>query len=773
MAVLGYDLRIRIMKTDSTVKPASAPTRRLSGSQAGAVSLYVSFVIMVIISLIALTFAKIMSDRYRETAEGQYDLQAHYAAESAINSVRATIHKELAEREQTSGGAIKVTAETHAANPTQQAQSSCNTSGAEYGASIDTNGNKLVVGTPGGGGGFCYRVKNSTVADWAGETDRRVTPVKLPPSANSRFGAAVALSADGNFLAVGAPQDQSPSRGSVYVYKYDGSSWSFETKIVPYPQGAVELGPPPPPELFSIGLTSTVSGFGSALAWDGSKLFVGAPGSNAVYSLTRASDGFWSDNSSQLPVVPTGASSFGLGLSTDAIRYQRGSSTEGTAKLIVRANNGIHLLHQDSTTWLDLCHGSANCGRGGLFSSLDSFVSSSGSQSASLMVLSSVATSPQVNILQRSPPDWPIEYTVGDGGDLDPNDIPALGSTFGSAVALHGGNLLIVGEPGTNTLHYFNLDSNDFIKDLWAAGLDQDCPAQGEEVHPAWSNNQITSLPEIYYTCVSVEVDPQKLIYQHLGQDRSLILPLYAADGEKYEDQNLKTLTIEWNHTDGGNHFRPTATTDFPEVSGWGNQTAPVLRVQITAVNRNQDFSTQLLTNNTRVFFLYPSPDLSGGSIGWPLADDDGQIINGNCGTGSVHPCTVKFDIPAPGDLDGPAAAGDKLVYFVRLQSIYTDAQLTVSGRLRTPAKDASFKNIQAVIAATGWSSQIGQRISERIPLRPIYDLPEYGIDSAETLCKILVTTSFSGVFLDVENRSPLNLSQIGSGDHPCSLKVD
>ena len=47
---------------------------------------------------------------------------------------------------------------------------------------------------------------------------------------SDRFGSPVAISEDGNTVAVGATQDDS-RRGSAYVYQWDGSSWQ-ETKLV-------------------------------------------------------------------------------------------------------------------------------------------------------------------------------------------------------------------------------------------------------------------------------------------------------------------------------------------------------------------------------------------------------------------------------------------------------------------------------------------------------------------------------------------------------------
>ncbi len=77
---------------------------------------------------------------------------------------------------------------------------------------------------------------------------------------------------------------------------------------------------------------------------------------------------------------------------------------------------------------------------------------------------------------------------------------------------------------------------------------------------------------------------------------------------------------------------------------------------------------------------------------------------------------------------------------------------MVISGK-EAGGAPVKFKNIQAVITATGRSNNITERIRERIPLRPVYDLPEYAIDSAGDLCKILVATDHTGVHLYSEDQ--------------------
>ena len=49
------------------------------------------------------------------------------------------------------------------------------------------------------------------------------------------------------------------------------------------------------------------------------------------------------------------------------------------------------------------------------------------------------------------------------------------------------------------------------------------------------------------------------------------------------------------------------------------------------------------------------------------------------------------------------------------------------------------FIDIQAEISATGNAAAAQVRLSERVPLQPAYDRPEFAITSATSVCKVFV----------------------------------
>lgn len=110
--------------------------------------------------------------------------------------------------------------------------------GAMFGAALDLDGGRLVVGAPMHSSGGVLRAGQARVfvrvgADWV-EEQRIEAP---SPEPHARFGFAVALS--GDRLVVGAPLEVEAERvGTARVYERTGGAWVLEQTIVAGPVGA-------------------------------------------------------------------------------------------------------------------------------------------------------------------------------------------------------------------------------------------------------------------------------------------------------------------------------------------------------------------------------------------------------------------------------------------------------------------------------------------------------------------------------------------------------
>lgn len=95
-------------------------------------------------------------------------------------------------------------------------------------AALSEDGSTLAVGVPGAAVVYVYS------RDEAGTWSRQAH--SFEGGANSAFGASLALSATGDVLAVGAPDEAGEGdvsgAGSVYIYAFDGTDWSEPERLV-------------------------------------------------------------------------------------------------------------------------------------------------------------------------------------------------------------------------------------------------------------------------------------------------------------------------------------------------------------------------------------------------------------------------------------------------------------------------------------------------------------------------------------------------------------
>ena len=97
--------------------------------------------------------------------------------------------------------------------------------------SLSADGNTLAIGGPNDGSDLGSTwVYTRSGGSWAKQT--KIIPPTGDASAYAQFGQSVSLSADGNTLAIGGPFD-SGDVGSIWVYTRSGGSWAKQTKISP------------------------------------------------------------------------------------------------------------------------------------------------------------------------------------------------------------------------------------------------------------------------------------------------------------------------------------------------------------------------------------------------------------------------------------------------------------------------------------------------------------------------------------------------------------
>lgn len=290
----------------------------------------------------------------------------------------------------------------------------------------------------------------------------------------ARYGWSVAVSSDGNTLAIGAPYEASASTGingvqtdataasagAVYVYVRSGANWSFQAYVKASNTGSKDL-------------------FGSAVALsaDGNTLVVGAPGeasanvnnpqdnsmadAGAVYVFDRGSAA-WSQLQYLKASTPKPASGFGahLALSGDGTTLAVGATGESSSATGINGNQdntgslhagAVYVFAMTNKTWSQQAyvkasfHQTATTVYGDWFGqsvalSSDGNTMAVGASGESTGTNQTLGTG-YVFVFARTGTTWAEQKNMQAA-------TPIAGAGFGSSVALSAdGNNLVVGAP--------------------------------------------------------------------------------------------------------------------------------------------------------------------------------------------------------------------------------------------------------------------------------------------------------------------------------------
>lgn len=248
-----------------------------------------------------------------------------------------------------------------------------------FGSSVAVEGDRLIAGAPGFGSpgrAYVFRRKN---AEWQFDS-------KLIPS-DARNGASFGLTvaSHGEFVLVGAPRDDVHAResGAAFVYRYDGTNWVDETKLIPPTGGSFDhfgLSLAMADKMALVGGDGNVHVFrlidgewrwqdkltafdakrGDGLGWaidvDGDRMLVGSigadtPGANdsgAVYEfLWNGTD--WVENAKLIASDAASFRQFGIAVALDRDLAVIGDSRAGADRV-----GTAYLFRRVGATWVEV-----------------------------------------------------------------------------------------------------------------------------------------------------------------------------------------------------------------------------------------------------------------------------------------------------------------------------------------------------------------------------------------------------------------------------------
>lgn len=240
------------------------------------------------------------------------------------------------------------------------------------------------------------------------------------------------------------------------------------------------------------------------------------------------------------------------------------------------------------------------------------------------------------------------------------------------------------------------------------------------------------------YTCLFVDPTPTAFKFSNVDTNSSKIFPITP----KNVTDNIVSIAIGWQGKDGGPSItgcNSATPAQLPSADSWPtpNCNTGILRVDIVPVGGpGVALSRDFLLNNTITVYLYPKN--AGGSTTINQSTimgftKQGAIQYVNCPGSSIpfgksEQCNVIIN-------GFGAGVTSKANYMMRIKSIYRSSTVSVQA-LDSSNVAYELKDGQAIIDATGKTTDVLRRTQIRIPLSNYINAPEFAAQSVETLCK-------------------------------------
>lgn len=251
-------------------------------------------------------------------------------------------------------------------------------------------------------------------------------------------------------------------------------------------------------------------------------------------------------------------------------------------------------------------------------------------------------------------------------------------------------------------------------------------------------------------TCILVNKTPETLVVQNVLTNKSTILPIEQGGGGTLDD-----LTISWENQSHNNVVRYSAlplTNVFlranggtsPDSAHWGDNGVGVLRIDLVPVD---SLDSNTLREGMFTAFLVPTTSNVAGvgvvdySVG-SSTNKQGVVVGAKC---SGPPASKKLCAVQITGLNGPG----RTKYYLRMKSIYNPSDVVICpSNAFNCTNGQTLVKAQTVIDVTARAADVLKRVQVRVNSDPnaaaSYSFPEYTLDSAESICKLLTVTPTS-----------------------------
>jgi len=256
-----------------------------------------------------------------------------------------------------------------------------------------------------------------------------------------------------------------------------------------------------------------------------------------------------------------------------------------------------------------------------------------------------------------------------------------------------------------------------------------------------WPNGGIVnpgSSNQAAYTCVLYDQTPPYVEFNNgsVTTQQSRIFPVQPKASGNNTNPQVRSLKFLWSGAAGNTDLTLPSTTTcsalvLPENAA--SLGVPILRVDIIKVPTIGVVSLNALTEtDTSTLFLYPKTGCGSNSSSYAdhaSTEDKGKMIEVRC-QNLGYAC--EYEINSMNVTNG---GSDR--YFVRIKSIYNDADVRVEGQSTGGGAGGVMEFVGAQVSAdvTGKSNDVLRRIKVQIG-NPNYPIPEFVVQGLGGICK-------------------------------------
>lgn len=272
-----------------------------------------------------------------------------------------------------------------------------------------------------------------------------------------------------------------------------------------------------------------------------------------------------------------------------------------------------------------------------------------------------------------------------------------------------------------------------------------------------------------FYTCLTVNLNSPNYINQKSAGDSDYI-PLVAVGN------NFQRIKISWHlisttsgkDGDGipanyapGPLLPPVNNVNGNPSNSWSAQGYPAyLRVQLYGNPTSANFTRADIDARSRTMLLVPSTVANAAAvdastpINFGTNDPRGydqpktalqqvKCINTPASNLGAYACTALLELPT-----GAAFASTANNYYLRVTPVYGQSHFEIT--MQNGGSAVDFNGVQPIIDSTGRAADVFRRQQARVRINAMSNLPEFVVQSANTICKNMVVSD--GSFYQANN---------------------